>query len=271
MNTKPVTELGRAFADNSHIQTYVITAVAEQTISDPLYKEAKTVLQFLQEKGIKKVTLAGYSEETSRVINLAVLLQERQKDDPDVKVKGLILMGPFGLYGQDSKKMSKRFVYDSLVGTPLATARDVGEYAWRKMRRTHRPIKALAESWKVNQVPQTLSIGGAALFNLLREIGPMINPRQLINPESGYWQRAGAQAKEMSALNPRISLVRAPVIIVMGARDVVISHKEIVPNEIEEQMKKRQEEIGEQVARYREDKEAAREAGVKPPPYLWRS
>ncbi len=245
MNTKPVTELGRAFADNSHIQTYVITAVAEQTVDDSLYKEAETVMQFLQEKGIKKITLAGYSEEASRVINLAVLLQERQKTDPNVEVKGLILMEPFGLYEQDSKKMSKRFAYDSLVSTPLATAKDVGEYAWQKMQRTHRPIKALAESWKVNHIPQTLKIGGAALFNLLREIGPMVDPRQLIHPESGYWQRAGAQAKAMSALNPRISQVRAPVIIVMGARNVVISHKEIVPDEIEEQMVRRRQQVKE--------------------------
>ncbi|MDO8576805.1 MAG: hypothetical protein Q7R82_00530 [Candidatus Daviesbacteria bacterium] len=258
MNTKPVTELGRAFADNSHIPTYVITAVAEQTINDSLNKEAETIMQFLLEKGIKKVTLAGYSEEASRVINLAVLLQERQKIDPDLEVKGLILMEPFGLYEQDSKEMSKRFAHDSLVGTPLATAKDVGEYAWRKMQKTHRPIKALAESWRVNHISQTLKIGGAALFNLLREIGPMTDPRQLIHPESGYWQRVGAQAKAMSALNPRISQVRAPVIIITGARNVVISHKEIVPDEIEEQVVERRQKIVDLAAKYPKTRRANR-------------
>lgn len=97
INTKPVDVMGQAFADNSHMPTYAVTAEAEQLVDDSLYKEAAAVLQFLQEKGIKKVTLAGYSQDGSRAINLVVLLQERQKVDPVVEVRGLILMEPTGL------------------------------------------------------------------------------------------------------------------------------------------------------------------------------
>lgn len=117
--------------------------------------------------------------------------------------------------------------------------KDVGSYAGRKMWRKRRPIirKALVESWRVNQVPQTLKVGGATLFGMLKDIG------QMINPKSVYWQRAGAQAKEMASQNPRIAQVRCPVVIMVGAKDIVIDHNQIVPPQVEEQVARRRQEV----------------------------
>lgn len=240
INTKPVDALGGDFANNSHLPTYAVIAEAEQvhTVEDSLYKEAKAVLQFLQEKGIKKVTLTGYSQDSSRAINLAVLMQEWQKIDPAVEVNGLVLMEPTGLYEQDSGKMGKKFAYDSLVGTSAGMIKDVGKYAVRKMWAKRKPIgKAFAESWRVNQVPRTLDVGRATLFGMLKDW------KDLINPRSVYWQRAGAQAKEMAKQNPRTSQVRCPVIIVVGAQDTVIDHNQIVPSSVEEKVARRRQEV----------------------------
>lgn len=241
INTKPVKALGEDFANNSHIPTYAVTAEAEQVqaVEDSLYKEAKGVLRFLQERGIKKVTLAGYSQDGSRAINLAALLQEWQKIDPAVQVKGLILMESTGLYEQDAAKMGKKFAYDSLIGTSVGMVKDVGKYALGKMWTKRGPIirKALAESWRVNQVPRTLKVGGATLFGMLKDI------RQIVNPKSVYRQRVGAQAKEMAKQNPRISQVRCPVVIVVGAKDIVIDHNQIVPSAVEEQVARRRQAV----------------------------
>ena len=239
INTKPVDVLGDGYANASRVPTYAVTAEAEQIVDNSLYKEAEAILKFLQEKGIKKVTLAGYSQDGSRAINLAVLMQERQKIDPAVEVKGLVLMEPTGLYEQDAKKMGKKFAYDSLVGTSVGMLKDVVKYAGRKMWRKRRPIihKALAESWRVNQVPQTLEVGGATLFGMLKDI------RSIINPKSIYWQRAAAQAKEMAKQNPRISQVRCPVVIMVGLKDIVIDRNQIVPPQVEEQVARRRQEV----------------------------
>lgn len=228
-NTKPVDVLGRAFADNSHMPTYAITAEAEPRVNDSLYKEAEAVLQFLQEKGIKKVTLAGHSQGGSRAINLVVLLQERQKVDPAVEVKGLILIDSVGLYEQDSSQMGRKFAVDSLIGTSLATVGNVLKYARRRIRQRQPVRKAFSQSWYANRVPQTLDVGWAALSGMLKDVGPMINSR------SGYWQRVGPQVKEMVAKNPRISQIRVPVILIHGAGDSVIDRKQIVPPKVEGQ------------------------------------
>ncbi len=65
----------------------------------------------------------------------------------------------------------------------------------------------------------------------------------MVHLRSGYLRRLGSQVREMVTANPRISLVKTPVVLVWGAEDPIMEYKRIIPPAIEEQVAKRRQEL----------------------------
>lgn len=115
-NDASVRGLSDAFAED--IQAYTITSLSKykdfnvtgdiKEKPDLLYEEAKAIAQFIKEKGLTEVTLAGHSRGGNKAINLTQILQQ----DKDLAVKGLILMDAVGLYEQTSTELVTNFIVD---------------------------------------------------------------------------------------------------------------------------------------------------------------
>ena len=102
-------ELSQEFGDKQ--VTYTITAEFEPKNSSGdkakdirvLYQEALAIAMFIREKGLEEVTLSGISEGGNRSIDLAKILQS----NPEIKIRGLVLLDAVGLYEQKFEERAK--------------------------------------------------------------------------------------------------------------------------------------------------------------------
>ncbi|KKR80912.1 MAG: hypothetical protein UU73_C0002G0029 [Candidatus Daviesbacteria bacterium GW2011_GWA1_41_61] len=221
---KSVELLGQAFADQSGI-TYAITTRAEQVIPNSLYKESQAIVKLIQEKGIKRVILAGNSQGGDKAINVAVILQELSKQDPEIQVEGVILMDSTGLYEQGKGELAGKFAADSLLGTPKTSGaaffRRLGEgIRYRTFFRKFAP-DLLSKAIQAGKVVDSGAVGLDVFLGIVKEMGRsrLEYPKRIIN-----------EIREMGAINPRMSEVTAPIILVQGSMDPVSSPEKITPS-----------------------------------------
>src|SRR3972149_1841122 len=103
--------------------------------------------------GLKEVTPVGLSQGGIKAVNLATLLQEK---NPDVRVRGVILLDSVGLYSQDEGELAKNFTKDALINTPNAS---IDAHLFDINRKQKAP--SIGKTWQA---------GMDVLFGILREI-----------------------------------------------------------------------------------------------------
>ncbi len=196
--------LSRAFADASHQRTFAVTTESKErqrgaatTELNSLFEEARAISTFIKERGLKHVTLAGYSVGGNKAIDIAYLLQ----NDPEVKIDGVVLLASVALYDQRPIDLTKNLLNDSFVRTPTNLVQEKG-------------AKAAFGQW----------------LRVATDVGSQLIGNTLSSPSHAGRLMRGI--KEMSRMNPRIPEITAPVILIAGEEDLVSDAKKIVPNEI---------------------------------------
>lgn len=186
-------DLRQSWADYSGSSSFVFmpTASIEQ------------VHQLIKEKHLGNVVLTGYSQGAIRAVDLAALLQEQ---DDSIKIEGLILLEPVGMYQQNGLRLAINFALDSIVKTPLGIATNT-EYIQR-------------------------GIG------VLKEFIPGTVPQPPASPTPKPSLRE--QIALMSRVDPHLQEVETPLVLIQGSKDIVSEHEKMVPREVEEEIDARQ-------------------------------
>lgn len=208
-HTESARKLGEAFAESSQNLTYAISTRAEtMAIKDTLYEEARAIAKFIKEKGIKEVTLTGHSQGGDKAINVAEILQE----DPEVKIRGLVLIDSTGLYDQAPSALAMGFARDSLIDTPKTLAENI-----------------LAENIKKNReaIKHAVRASTDIVFGIIREMA---------KSKLNYPSRLRTETQEMAVVNPRLAKLRVPIILLSGAHDPVSNPEKIIPPGEEEKI-----------------------------------
>ena len=256
-------ELSQAFADNAGSRTFLVTARSleqenktTEATPDFLYEEARAISRFIKERGLKQITLTGHSQGADRAINIASILQ----DDPDIKIDGLVLIGPTGLYEQNPVELGKAFA-THVVGVPFVRP-DIPRIAKQVENASQAGapyIHDVARNEKDRKTPEqrtAAEISKEGMWDgILSNLG-MVG-RSLYKP-GALIRRISSEIKEMAKKNPRAEKIRAPITIIAGAGDPVADRERIVPSKPEQEVRT---EMGETLER-RKDL-AARERILK--------
>ncbi len=204
-DSKVVERLGKAFAEKSKGSAFSITTRAEQLpgTEDALYREALAIGKFIKEKGLSDVVIAGHSQGGDKAIDLITILQE----DPELYVRGLVLLGSVGLYEQTPGVLAKNFVVDSMAKTPITLT------------------KKLVSN--PGAVAQGLRASNSIVSGIFKEIA---------RSGTESVQRMKDEVSVMAQKNARLNQIRVPVILMSGAEDVVSNPNRIIPPGEEERM-----------------------------------
>ncbi|MBI4085332.1 MAG: alpha/beta hydrolase [Candidatus Liptonbacteria bacterium] len=203
--SKSARELSQSFADYANVPAYEIFARAEKISgSGQLGHEAEAIRRFIEESGLNNVVISGHSQGGDRAIDLTVLLQER---NPEIKIRGLVLMNTVGLHEQGKAALVGNFAKDAAIGTPKSVMKTVlgisrhfkGEGSFPK-----RSVRPLVDG----------------LFGIIREAG---------KSGAGYPKRFLNEISNMAKANEHITEVNVPVILVQGERDPISAHEKIAP------------------------------------------
>jgi pimeloyl-ACP methyl ester carboxylesterase len=189
-----IDDLSQSLADYSESQTFVVSTIPEQSrMKDSLAKQAKSISRYIAENNLQEITLTGYSQGGDKSIDLIAILQ---KNHPEIKIKGLVLIDSMGLYEQDTKIL-KRFLKDSLNMTWDAIKHAVREHDLSYLKKTINAGNALAaQAWK---------------------------------RRGNIRERMTADFEDMAKMNEKIQEVAVPVVLVQGEQDEVSEYEKIIP------------------------------------------
>lgn len=189
------TEITQELANSAQSDAYRITTRADQVVPDSLLREAEAIRRLIKDKKLKEVTLVGHSQGGSKAIDAAVLMQRL---NPDIKVK-VVLLDSVGLYKQGFWELVANFTRDSMIDTTATMLRHPSVFP--------KGMKA------------SVDIGKGVGQEVLRSKG------------YGYPRRFINEIRDMVRENPRAKELRAPVVIIIGAKDRVVSHERVAPIE----------------------------------------
>lgn len=212
---------GAEFVEGSKKDTYTLSTRTERKgnkEANSLYEEAQAIAQCIKDKGIDDVTLVGHSQGGDKAIHVASILQK----DPEIQIKGLMLMNAMGLYEQTPSGLIAGFAQDSLANTPLTLAKEIVHSPGS----TKRLIKKAMES------------GTIALMDILSGIVGEISKSGLAYPGNFL-----TTVKEMAAVNPRLAELHIPIIVCCAAEDPISDPKKILSSAKEDEDFKTREEL----------------------------
>lgn len=205
--SKSLQPLSQSFADYAEAPTYDIFTRSENVSGgDMLYNEAEAIRKFIEEKGLSDIIISGHSQGGDKAIDLVNLLQEK---NPNVKVKGLILMDSVGVHEQGKAELAAKFTQDSVVGTPMSVSKQtigIGKYF----------------KGEKSFLPRSLKVGADAVFGIIKEMG---------KSGTGYPKRFLNEVANMAKFNERIKDVRVPVVLVHGEKDPISDYEKVAPVE----------------------------------------
>ncbi|MBI2039597.1 alpha/beta hydrolase [Candidatus Microgenomates bacterium] len=172
--------------------TFDVTARAIGEDPNSLYeKQADAIRQFLISQGIKEVTIAGDSEGAIRAANLAVSLKA---NNPEIKVNGIVLINPKGVYKEDAGDVARNFIRDTFQVTPKE---------------------------KDPKGPQVEYIQLQFLTSLTKELGYYIVKGEFDRMADPFWG--------MSDVNPAFAKIEVPILFITSEKDVVSNPNKIFP------------------------------------------
>ncbi|MCB9802908.1 alpha/beta hydrolase [Candidatus Nomurabacteria bacterium] len=184
----------------------MVTKLADLENLENLSRDKVEALKkFIIEKGIKKLTLVGYSQGGDQAIDLAGEIQD------EVDVEGVVLVDSTGLYQQDEFKMSKDFVSDAALGTGASVMSQLYRANYSKKQRLMMVAK-----------------GAGALVDI---VGGVF--RDMKKFKSAYPKKLRQEISEMSSANANLAKLKVPVVIISGESDPISKPDKIVPPEEE--------------------------------------
>ena len=202
-----IENLSKEFAENSNMKTTSLSSRSMQSTpthgENMLYEEAKAMSMFIREKGLKEVTLVGHSQGGDKAINIASILQQ----DPDLHIAGVILISAVGMYKQEPSDLVKNFSKDALINTPQSL---------------------------IGQLPKNPGAMKSGISASMDILSTMV--KEAWDSKGEYIDRFKREVKEMSAINPQMATITAPVVLISGAEDTVSNPEKIVPEEEEERI-----------------------------------
>lgn len=211
-------ELNQSFADNSGEKVYSITTRAKSIVSDSLFKEAEAIRCFIKDNDLKEVIIAGRSEGGSKAINLTSLIQDK---NPEITVKGLILLDVVGLYEQENRELVKNFLKDTLTTLP-DNLKDQGKI---RLNKGELLSKTVIGKSLLNRTRNTVDAGVDIMSGVTKEIKLS---------RFNYPKRLSNQIQEMVRKNPRIEELKVPIILISGTKDLISSREKIFPKSEED-------------------------------------
>ncbi|MFA6353396.1 MAG: alpha/beta hydrolase [Candidatus Paceibacterota bacterium] len=201
-DSSSVVESAQDFANASKTISYSIsTRTDNPKIENSQAVQAEAIRQFMISHNLQEVTLVGNSQGANKAIELAAILEKEEGGEAKIQVRGLILTNPAGLYEQDSKTMKTNFTKDALINTPQS---------WLK------------KGGSLSAVGRTIRVGA--------DIGVYI-AKEIVTAPGEFTDRANREAKEASMLNNNTAEIKAPVVVVLGADDLVFDSKKIIPDD----------------------------------------
>ncbi len=205
-NSRSIQDLSQAFADSSSAPVFAVSTKPDEVRSDSLNTEAKAIGEFVKERGLEELIIAGLSEGGTKAVDLVSSIEELNKtlpEDKQIKIRGLVLLNPVGVFEQkntpfvEGAKLTGNFLLDLFVTSPVAVVKDMILY--RKMRDSKIAKNLLAA--------QTDILSG--VYSDVKRFGKQYPIRLL------------SQIKEMTTLNPRLAEIESPIILIQGRRDPI--------------------------------------------------
>ncbi|MEK7601013.1 MAG: alpha/beta hydrolase [Patescibacteria group bacterium] len=205
---KTLERLSGRFGENANCISMQVRTRTEGTEYD-LMAEARGVREMILRRGLKKVIFAGHSEGGTKAVDLISVLQN---ENPDIAIRGLILMDPAGMYEQTSGELVTAFVKDAMVQTPRSIAQNI-------FNNPSLVIKGLQASSDI-------------IFSVLREAG---------RSGTDYLAKLKAQIQGIGEKNNHYADVRCPIVLMQGADDPVSSHERLIPGADQKSLFERRE------------------------------
>ncbi len=200
--SKPVVESAQKFADVSGLNSFSIsTRLDNPDTENSQAAQAEAIQQFIASKGLTEITVVGNSQGANKSIDL---IHELKIQNPDIKIRALIVTSPGGLIDQDGDELSKNFFKDALLNTPKQIAKNKG---------TVNKIKKMGNSAVLG-----LNVG----FGIAKE---------LATAPTEFGRRAKRESKEAATPNIHTEDVDVPVIVVMGSEDMAFPSGEMIPTD----------------------------------------
>ncbi len=190
--------LYQAFADNSQSPTFVVDTRVEKIAPGFLAKNAEAVRQFIQEKGLKDLTIVGNSLGGAEAIHLTVLLQQQ---NPDINIDGLVLLDSMSLYNQN------------WPGIAVNWARDLAS----TLDDLRKPPKFKGDDGLVRQNIKYVLDGIEILKEVMRS--------RLV----GWPKRQIYELRAMAKTSPHLAEIEVPIVLIQGAQDLLSKPSEIIP------------------------------------------
>ncbi|HLC45028.1 MAG TPA: alpha/beta hydrolase [Patescibacteria group bacterium] len=177
------------------------------------FPQAEAIRQFIAERGLKELTIVGNSQGGNKAIDLTYLLQEK---NPEIQIKGLVLIGSGGLYEQDSSQVLKRFFKDAAINTPPAVIKNLFKEG----------------SKGIDFVKTSTRVGSDISMGIVKEA---------FRAPKEFPKRVKLEASDVARRNEHAEHIRAPIVMVQGTADPVSNYRELIPPGSEDQSKKSQE------------------------------
>ena len=201
VDTKTAEDIGEAFAQNKNGgETYVIRAKVRENIEDTMGVENDEIIKFLDENGLENFVLAGQSQGGDRAISIAAEIGER--------IRALVLVDAVGLYEQKPGELAAKFFKDSGVDTTPAVISHL--FKGRKD--------------KLSTLKRGLQSGSDIIFGIIKDIVNIGRANKLESTE-----RVKKEVEELAKVNPRLSEIRVPVVLISGAEDPISDPERIAP------------------------------------------
>lgn len=208
-HTPVVENLAQEYANSFNQKTFSLSSRAEQHSTENeniriTQEESRAIMQYIVDSGKKEITLTGYSQGGNKAIDVVSLLQQ---EHPEIDIKGLVLVGPVGLYHQEKIDIVKNFNIDALIGTPK---------------------KILENGNKISDIKNAASSILSILQYIMKEV-------TLSNVH--FFDRFNRELEELGEKNPHLAEITAPVVLISGSDDLVSKREQFIPQDQENRLR----------------------------------
>ncbi|MBI2020837.1 alpha/beta hydrolase [Candidatus Daviesbacteria bacterium] len=175
-------EQPRQLADQFKARAYTLDARPKGNFdTNSVDLEVEALRRFIEEKGIKKLTIFGHSIGAAKAIKLAVSLEQ---NNPNIKINGVVAANPMGLYSQDRGDLLSRYIPEIDNVSKLANPKASHE----------------------NMIKTAIELVGSTAADM----------RQT---KLGYKRWVDEQFEALTEVNPDLSKMKAPVVLLIASQD----------------------------------------------------